>query len=288
MEYMDLFLQTPYTLRNIPRRFPATTAPSIVALVTKGPADWIRHSFDCVAFSFILEGSGEYSNGGAVLPVKAPCVFIEQPGYRYTYGPHQSWRELFFIYNIEQQPHLAASGLYHPDRHFWPILNEAAFHRTLRQLSETLDRLADPCMVDRADRLCELLIIESLQPSGVIPADPKGLAIRHIRDELLRDFTHEPDYDEIALRNGFSPAGFRRAWHKHFGDPPARFVMKHRINQACHLLAHSTLSIQEIAQQLSFHDALYFSRKFRQEIGMPPSAYRAFAVQPVSQRRQPT
>lgn len=277
---MDFFINSPYTLSYLDRRFSGVAQTSVISRVRKTKENWIHQEFNCVAFSFILDGEGAYTCDGIMTPVKAPCVFIEQPGFFYEYGPHEQWTEVFIIYGLAEQANLLKSGIYEPERHMWPILDHPAFMRRLLDLSEALEHFEAPGMADRVDRLAELLIIESLQPTAIAPTDELAQTMHRIRDELLQDFSNDPDYDEIALGNGFSPAGFRRAWGKYFMDPPARFVMKHRIHQACYLLSHTELSVQDVARKLHFQDALYFSRKFRMEVGMPPTEYRQFACQP--------
>ncbi len=47
-----------------------------------------------------------------------------------------------------------------------------------------------------------------------------------------------------------------------------------RVSRACALLARTSKPVAEIAYELGFEDQLHFSRRFRQFIGQPPTAYR--------------
>ncbi|MGN1304002.1 MAG: AraC family transcriptional regulator [Oscillospiraceae bacterium] len=47
-----------------------------------------------------------------------------------------------------------------------------------------------------------------------------------------------------------------------------------RMKRACHLLRSTLMSVGEIADELGFTDMLYFSKKFRTYVGVPPTDYR--------------
>jgi two-component system response regulator YesN len=52
------------------------------------------------------------------------------------------------------------------------------------------------------------------------------------------------------------------------------FHQKIRIDKACKLLRTTLLSIWEIANQTGWNDQLYFSRCFKNTMGMSPTEYR--------------
>ena len=55
--------------------------------------------------------------------------------------------------------------------------------------------------------------------------------------------------------------------------PPAQFLIRYRINEACSILKNSDLSISEVAVSTGFSDPLYFSRAFKKVKGISPRAY---------------
>jgi AraC family transcriptional regulator, transcriptional activator of pobA len=58
------------------------------------------------------------------------------------------------------------------------------------------------------------------------------------------------------------------------GETPMNFIHKMLILEAKILLKDTTLSVAEIAYQLSFEDAAYFNRFFKQQTGITPSTFR--------------
>lgn len=61
---------------------------------------------------------------------------------------------------------------------------------------------------------------------------------------------------------------------KHFGTTPAQLHNQFRLEKSRNLLLKTTLSIQEIAEELGFYDAAYFSKLFKREYHSSPKNYR--------------
>lgn len=79
---------------------------------------------------------------------------------------------------------------------------------------------------------------------------------------------------EIADRIGFSEAHFRKRFKEKFGVSPIQYIIDFRLNIAKDLLASTNLSMGEIAEKCGFTSAYYFSRIFKEKVGVPPLSYR--------------
>ena len=55
---------------------------------------------------------------------------------------------------------------------------------------------------------------------------------------------------------------------------PLQYLRRWRIGKAQTLLIDTDLSLTEVASRVGFDDPNYFSRVFRQVIGMPPGTFR--------------
>ncbi len=82
-----------------------------------------------------------------------------------------------------------------------------------------------------------------------------------------------------ALANlaGRSRAAFSRAFVDCIGIPPMDFVRKIRLSHARRLLAATPLPVENVAWQVGYASRSRFSRAFRTEFGMDPTAYRRIA-----------
>jgi AraC-like DNA-binding protein len=265
---------TAFTRRH-PSTFPVINASYIAA-----KDHWVRTAFTTCNFSFVFRGQGELHRLGKVWPIVAPCVLTQWPGEHVEYGPHHSpestWDELYITYAADTKTRFEAARLVDPVRPVWQIRDLAAVRTHSSALSQ-LSQAAEPgSVVDRVDRVCERLILESWLAPIRRPA-PKGEAATvHAIMEELRTRLAEPALrpEEIAVRHGWSASTFRRRWDEVMPESPARTLQGLRMQLACRLLVESTLPIHEIATHAGFADEYYFSRRFHLEQGMPPRAYR--------------
>ncbi len=266
-----------------PRRHPSPFAVANTDFLS-GKDHWVRTAFSTCNFSFIFRGTGEWHRGDRVWKVQAPCVITQWPGLHLEYGPLPmpggTWDELYLTYPAEARARFEAARLLDPERPVWPIADPAAVRAQARVLQE-LARAPEPSLVvDRVDRVCERMILESwLTPTA--RARPRGAtgAVLAIAEELRNRFT-DPSLvpEELAARHGWSASTFRRRWAEAMPESPGRTLLTLRIQTGCRLLVETALPIREIAGRSGFADEYYFSRRFRIEQGMSPREYRRHYV----------
>lgn len=78
----------------------------------------------------------------------------------------------------------------------------------------------------------------------------------------------------LARLAGLSEAGFNRAFKRHFGTTPARYVTETRVREAARLLLQTGESIDSIAEQTGFPNRAYLSRVFKSVTGEGPAGFR--------------
>ena len=78
----------------------------------------------------------------------------------------------------------------------------------------------------------------------------------------------------LARKAGLSVATFNRAFKRHFGTTPARYVTEIRVREATRLLLQTDAPIDAIAEQSGFPNRAYFSRVFRQVTDEAPASFR--------------
>ena len=79
------------------------------------------------------------------------------------------------------------------------------------------------------------------------------------------------DLSEAARR---SEAHFARGFKQTFGRTPHAYVMRRRIEFACHSMRVSEDSLGAIAAACGFTDQAHFCRLFRRYVGQSPGAWR--------------
>jgi AraC-like DNA-binding protein len=86
---------------------------------------------------------------------------------------------------------------------------------------------------------------------------------------------HRPIYirhlSAVAQR---SPAYFCRKFKLAVGEPPHAYVVRRRLERACHLMVTSASSLSEIALSAGFSDQAHLCRHFRAAFGQSPAGWR--------------
>lgn len=79
---------------------------------------------------------------------------------------------------------------------------------------------------------------------------------------------------ELAAMEHLSESRYRSVFRRQTGFSPSEYRIALRMQHACDLLATTTRSITEISAVCGYGDVLYFTRLFKQKIGVPPGEYR--------------
>ncbi len=94
-------------------------------------------------------------------------------------------------------------------------------------------------------------------------------------DYIYAEYTNDNiEISYLAALCGMSEAYFRRLFLKSFGTSPIKYINSLKIDRAKELIQSGLYSISKVAAASGFHDDAYFSRKFKEAIGVAPSEYR--------------
>jgi AraC-like DNA-binding protein len=97
------------------------------------------------------------------------------------------------------------------------------------------------------------------------------LRVQTYIDNNLHRTIHIRDLSAVARR---SPAHFSRKFKLAVGESPHAYVVKRRLESACHLMITSAASLSEIALNVGFSDQAHLCRLFRQSFGQSPANWR--------------
>jgi AraC-like DNA-binding protein len=102
----------------------------------------------------------------------------------------------------------------------------------------------------------------------------KGLCCSFVDGRAVAD----PDWDskvrDLSAVARRSPAHFSRKFKLAVGDSPHAYVVKRRLETACHLMMTSAEPLSEIALSVGFSDQAHLCRLFRQAFGQSPAHWR--------------
>lgn len=95
-------------------------------------------------------------------------------------------------------------------------------------------------------------------------------ALQYIEENYHKDVTRE----QITALAGVSPEHFSRMFRKHTGRTFNEYLTLLRIRKAQERLLTGAQDLNALAQEVGYKEGLYLSRKFKESVGMSPTAYK--------------
>lgn len=261
----------------IRRKFPALLQVANTNLI-ENRSFRVKRMFTLFTYSILFKGKGFLTVDGQRYSLSAPCAFIAYPGEFIETGPASpadTWHHLYFDYDPRFVGRLEAMGLAKKNNRTFSLGDLSHLLSLTGELYALSRKIPLESVVDRIDRLCERIILESQ-----LPQENETNEQRHIMRvlEKLQQAPQQPfDLAETARLSGMSRFTFRRHWLETVGVTPRRYHEQLRLQEACRKLVETSLSIREVAEKVGFQDEFYFSRRFHTLIGTSPRAYRKAA-----------
>ena len=113
---------------------------------------------------------------------------------------------------------------------------------------------------------CQLVQQHSLATYSGIIRDCLNYIDFHYMEQL--------SLETLAARFSVNKNYLSSRFHKETGRTVTAYINQIRINRAAGLLRHTSISIQQVAEQCGFADSNYFTRIFRKLVGVAPNEYR--------------
>src|SRR5467141_2638322 len=157
------------------------------------------------------------------------------------------------------------------------------FHLVANSLAKLLETATRELARDREAAKASLVTASNIlqaeieRCSGANGSTRGGLAawqiarVRAYVDSNLHRTIHIRNLSAVARR---SPAHFSRKFKLAVGDSPHAYVVRRRLERACHLMITSAASLSEIALSVGFSDQAHLCRLFRQAFGQSPANWR--------------
>jgi AraC family transcriptional regulator of arabinose operon len=244
-----------------------------------GRPDWL--------ITYTTGGEGIYRLGETTYRCRPGNVVLLGPGAEHDYATatiRRNW-QFFWAHFV-------------PERHWrqWLALPEVAPGLSVAQVENQLvghrlktaferlvqdNRNPDPFQeLLSLNALEEVLILVSqqYQIGRVRPMDARiGEVLRQISDNFQEPLTVTALAESVAL----SPSRLAHLFREQTGETPIQTLLKMRLWQASRLLEFTPHPVGEIAREVGFQSAYYFSRQFKAHYGLSPTAYRNAVARPV-------
>lgn len=226
--------------------------------------------------NYIIDGAGIYENSAGSFRIAPGSLMITFPGEWHRYMPLKStgWTEIYIGFNGSLAQKLMQHLQFSVSQPVIQIGNKEDILDTYLNILD-LVKLEQPGFQQIASGLVVKLL-------GSIVAFEKrkgfsGKTISPIIEEacflMRRDIVRNHDMVRFAEKHHISYSYFRRMFKKFTGVSPLQYQMQLKIILARDLLANSGKSIKEISYDLGFESIHYFSRLFKEKVGVAPSVF---------------
>ena len=226
----------------------------------------------CSPFSrlyFILKGEGLVHQGKGTLRLQKGGIYLIPAGLNFGYSCENYMEQLFFHVNVNGS-------------------NGMDFFRGCEDILEKKDgergaalalELYESKRISDAFRL-EGLIWETL--SGFAEAEDLHEFPGQNCSELIQRFfflaqnpvSASSHIRELAGQLHVSESTLSKRFRSETGMTPGSYLSRLVLDRACRMLLSGDDSIAAVAEKLGFSDQFYFTKYFRRQMSMTPSAYR--------------
>lgn len=229
-------------------------------------------------FIFCAQGLGWCEIAGARQEIHAGEILVIPPGVPHTYGAHETcpWSIHWFHAQGALLPDFLQALEVGPGHLVFRLTETAPWLSLFEEVLTTLEHgYATEQLLGAAQALGHLLAVlvrDRRHPNQVQPSPAARIArtIAHMKQHL-----HQPlPLDTLAALANLSRSRYVELFRQQAGYAPIDYFIRLRMHRACQLLDTTGASVKQVAAQLGYEDALYFSRVFRQVNAQSPSEYR--------------
>lgn len=102
----------------------------------------------------------------------------------------------------------------------------------------------------------------------------KDSRISRVLSMMSEDVSKTRSNERLAADINMSANAFIRFFKKHVGSSPLAYQIRLRLDKAMIQLDYTDKTIEEIAEECGFCDRNYFTKTFKDHLGIPPARYR--------------
>ena len=217
--------------------------------------------------SWILKGSGTFTENGKVYPLHDGCVCMRRPDRDYRLELKESGIRNYLA--LPQSVYPALICLVPELETLDPVWNLAYDDACYEEFVSVYDRFSELSSLELY-RALPTVIHYILRVTGIERSRAYN-PLLHGR--ILLEENTSLSIEEIAARCGMNYHTFRKHFSQSFGVSPAQYRIRYKIAQAKQFLA-AGLSVGEIAVSLGYPDIYSFTHQFTALTGLSPTEFR--------------
>jgi len=265
----------------------------ICILWPQNPTRAHTHDFD--EMTFILSGTGIHIVEDERIPIMLGDVFVVREGIAHKFEKTKNLCLVNLLYRWnedypdleEEYSSLPGLKTLFSHKHATPKSDgfKSRFHLAPWQLNEFVHHLDTIKKEEKEKQIGYNDVIKNTFKTIVInicryysvakPSNPGKMrelsnVINYINDNLSKKISR----DKLIKVAGTPSGTFYKIFRQATGLSPVEYIIRLRISKAAEILTESHhIPITEVALETGFDDSAYFSKKFKEIMGIPPIIY---------------
>ncbi|MCG3209527.1 MAG: HTH-type transcriptional activator Btr [Anaerolineae bacterium] len=236
-----------------------------------------RETIDEYIIIYCVAGKGWFRAGGVSGQAARGDVLFILKDTCHVYGADtaEPWTILWAHFNGAHVPYLLEMAGVSPEKPMVSIGERLNIVTLFNDLLNTLQRgYSLYYLINAAAQirqiLCNIALFNTYSPA----AGARDLNTENVISFMVENVTAACTLDDFAAHACMSRSHFSRRFHEKTGYAPVDYFIRLKIQKACELLETSDKTIGEISHDLAYKDQYYFSRIFKQVMGVSPKNYR--------------
>jgi AraC family transcriptional regulator of arabinose operon len=233
---------------------------------------------DQTVLIYCVKGFGWTEVGGNRYKIQPGELLVLPPGTPHTYGAEDSrpWTIFWVHFKGRSSVPLLAEMEISKGRPVLWLGENSKLLALFEELLEALEHGYASSQLLYASQILTYLVgliiwIHHRGSEGILTATQKiAQSIAYMKQHLDQPAAAA----SFAALANLSESHYRSLFRRQTGYAPVDYYIRLRMHKACQLLDTTNLSVKEIARQVGYKDALYFSHAFKTVIELSPSQYR--------------
>lgn len=258
---------------KVPRRTPgALTVCNTGLQRCESRYSWGPGVRDHYLMHYVVAGKGDYRVEGRAFSLAEGDLFLARPNENIFYQADEDcpWEYCWVGFHGAEARLLLDQTDLSPSR---PVLRNvsADVYKQMMRIYESRGGLPHQAafMTGALYQLLAALIRDRTES----PARPGSDSVRRACDFIENNLAMPITVEDVAAHVGLSRSRLYRLFMAELKLSPVQVLTQVRIRQACALLRRGDLSIKAVAASVGFDNQLYFSRRFREVMGVPPTGF---------------
>jgi AraC-like DNA-binding protein len=228
---------------------------------------------------YITKGEGvfESENSGHHLIKQGTIIFLF-PGEWHRFKPNlqKGWDEFWVGFNGDIIENIVDKNFISKENAIFEIGLHKSIIQLFKSIIEKVKGERTSCQFFLSGILINLLgNIQSIKRLQSFEEEDIVVSIINKAKIILKiNLDKDCTMERIAEELNVSYAWFRKSFKVHTGIAPNQYLLKLKIDKAKILLVDHSKTIKEIAYDLNFESPFYFSKLFKNKIGISPELYR--------------